>query len=103
MASIAAGDGARSGSAVENLGRRRAAGTYGAIITAAIRDTAGGHKSSTVLAISVVGTWVVYWIAQPDAAVLGEPTPGGRWTGGAYIKDSPVSTWPMVSASFTAL
>ena len=64
MASVAAGDGAQVGSATENLGRRRSAGIYGAIITAAILDTAGGHVSTTVLVISVVVTLLVYWVAE---------------------------------------
>jgi hypothetical protein len=103
MASIAAGDGAQSGAAVENLGRRRAAGIYGAIITAAILDTAGGHVSTTVLVISVVVTLLVYWIAEEYAEVLGEHTAGGRLPGRVYIKGSLVSTWPMVSASYAPL
>ena len=32
--------------AAKNLGRRRAAGIYGAIVTAAILDTVGGHAST---------------------------------------------------------
>ena len=76
MVSIAAGDGAQSGSVVENLGRRRAAGIYGAIVTAAILDTAGGHVSTVVLVISVVVTLVVYWIAEEYAEVLGERRAG---------------------------
>jgi hypothetical protein len=100
MASVAAGDGARSGPAVENLGRRRAAGIYGAIITAAILDTAGGHVSTTVLVISVLVTLLVYWVAEEYAEVLGEHTTGGRLPGRAYIEDSLVSSWPMVSASY---
>jgi hypothetical protein len=103
MTSIAAGDGAQSGGAAENLGRRRAAGIYGAIITAAILDTAGGHVSTTVLVISVVVTLLVYWIAEEYAEVLGEHTAGGRLPSRAYIKGSLVSTWPMVSASYAPL
>ena len=103
MASVAAGDGAQVGSAAGNIGRRRAAGIYGAIITAAILDTAGGHVSTTVLVISVVVTLLVYWIAEEYAEVLGEHTAGGRLPGRAYIKGSLVSTWPMVSASYAPL
>jgi hypothetical protein len=64
MTSIAAGDEAEFESAAENTGRRRAAGIYGAIITAAILDTVGGHASTTVLVISVAVTLLVYWIAK---------------------------------------
>ena len=101
--SIATGDGAPAGPAVENLGRRRAAGIYGAIITAAILDTAGGHVSTAVLVISVVVTLLVYWIAEEYAEVLGEHTTGGRLPSRAYIRGSLVSSWPMVSASYLPL
>jgi hypothetical protein len=103
MTSIAAGDGAQSGPAAANQGRRRAAGIYGAIITAAILDTAGGHVSTTVLVISVLVTLLVYWIAEEYAEVLGEHTTGGRLPSRAYITGSLVSTWPMVSASYAPL
>src|SRR5262249_41245576 len=101
--SIAAGDGAQAGPAVENLGRRRAAGIYGAIITAAILDTAGGHVSTAALVVSVVVTLLVYWIAEEYAEVLGEHTAGGRLPSRAYIQGSLVSSWPMVSASYLPL
>src|SRR5262249_38830322 len=103
LMSIAAGDEAQAGPAVENLGRRRAAGIYGAIITAAILDTAGGHVSTTALVVSVVVTLLVYWIAEEYAEVLGEHTAGGRLPGRAYIQGSLVSSWPMVSASYLPL
>ena len=103
MASVAAGDGPQAGPAVENLGRRRAAGIYGAIITAAILDTAGGHVSTTALVVSVVVTLLVYWIAEDYAEVLGEHTAGGRLPSWAYILGSLVSSWPMVSASYAPL
>src|SRR5215472_3921653 len=86
MTSIAAGDGAQLGPAAENQGRRRAAGIYGAIITAAILDTAGGHVSTAALVVSVVVTLLVYWIAEEYAEVLGEQSAGGRLPSRAYIQ-----------------
>src|SRR6516162_4909439 len=103
MASIAAGGGAQVEPAVENLGRRRAAGIYGAIVTAAILDTAGGHVSTTVLVISVVITLLVYWIAEEYAEVLGEQAAGGRLPSRASIQGTLVSTWPMITASYGPL
>ena len=103
MTSIAAGDGAELGPVAENQGRRRAAGIYGAIITAAILDTAGGHVSTAALVVSVVVTLLVYWIAEEYAEVLGEHTTGGRLPSRAYIQGSLVSSWPMVSASYLPL
>jgi hypothetical protein len=103
MTSIAAGDGAELGPAAENLGRRRAAGIYGAIVTAAILDTAGGHVSTTALVVSVVVTLLVYWIAEEYAEVLGEHTAGGRLPSRASIQGALVATWPMVTASYLPL
>ena len=103
MASVGAGDGAQAGPAVEDLGRRRAAGIYGAIITAAILDTAGGRVSTAALVVAVVVTLLVYWIAEEYAEVLGEHTSGGRLPSRAYIQGSLVSSWPMVSASYMPL
>ena len=103
MTSIAAGDGAEAGPAAENLGRRRAAGIYGAIITAAILDTAGGHVSTAALAVSVVVTLLVYWIAEEYAEVLGEQAAGGQLPSRASIQGALVSTWPMVTASYLPL
>ena len=85
MTSIAAGDAAALGPAAENTGRRRAAGIYGAIITAAILYTVGWHASTTVLVISVVVTLLVYWIAEEYAEVLGEHTAGGQLPSRASI------------------
>jgi hypothetical protein len=103
MTSIAAGDGDELASAAENVGRRRAAGIYGAIVTAAILDTAGGHASTTVLVISVVVTLLVYWIAEEYAEVLGEHTARSRLPSRASIQGALVATWPMVTASYFPL
>jgi hypothetical protein len=103
MTSIAAGDGAQLGPAVEKQGRRRAAGIYGAIITAAILDTAGGHVSTTALVVAVVVTLLVYWIAEEYAEVLGEQAAGGHLPSRASIRGALVSTWPMVTASYLPL
>ena len=103
MTSIAAGDGAQVGPAAESLGRRRAAGIYGAIITAAILDTAGGHVSTVALAVSVVVTLLVYWIAEEYAEVLGEHTAGGQLPSRASIQGALIATWPMVTASYLPL
>lgn len=103
MTSIAAGHGAPLKPAAENRGRRRAAGIYGAIITAAILDVAGGHVSTTALVISVVGTLLVYWIAEEYAEILGEQAAGGQLPSRTSIKHALSSTWPMVTASFMPL
>jgi hypothetical protein len=82
MAGIAAGGRVEPGPTAKNLGRRRAAGIYGAIITAAILDTAGGRLSTVALVIAVVVTLLVYWLAEEYAELLGEQAAGGVLPGG---------------------
>jgi hypothetical protein len=103
MSGIASGGKIQRQPATKNLGRRRAAGIYGAIVTAAILDTAGGHVSTTALVISVVVTLLVYWVAEEYAEVLGEQVEGGRLPSRTYIWSALAATWPMVSASFLPL
>ncbi len=103
MAGITAGSGIKFGSAAKNLGRRRAAGIYGAIITAAIFDTAGDHLSTAALAVAVVVTLLVYWLAEEYAELLGEQAEGGHLPSRASIRGALAATWPMVSASFAPL
>jgi hypothetical protein len=103
MTSIAAGDEVQPGPAARSLGRRRAAGIYGAIITAAILDTAGGKLTTVALVVTVVVTLLVYWLAEEYAELLGEQAQGGRLPSRAYIQKALAATWPMVSASYAPL
>jgi hypothetical protein len=103
MAGVAAGGEIRPGPTTKNLGRRRAAGIYGAIITAAILDAAGGHLPTVALVVSVVVTLLVYWLAEEYAEVLGEQVQGGRLPSRAYIWEALAATWPMVTASYVPL
>jgi hypothetical protein len=84
-------------------GRRRAAGIYGAIITAAIIAAAGGKLPTLALAISVLVTLLVYWIAEEYAEVLGEQATGGHLPTRESVLSALTSTWPMVSASYIPL
>jgi hypothetical protein len=84
-------------------GRRRAAGIYGAIITAAILDAAGARLSTGVLVVSVVVTLLVYWLAEQYAEVLGEQAAGGQLPSWSRIREGLGSAWPMVSASYLPL
>jgi hypothetical protein len=102
MAGTTAGDELQPEPA-KNLGRRRAAGIYGAIITAAILDTAGGHLPTLPLVVAVVVTLVVYWLAEEYAELLGEQAGNGRLPSRASIRAALAATWPMVSASFLPL
>jgi hypothetical protein len=87
----------------EARGKGRAAGIYGAIITAAILDTSGDHMPTDALIIAVVVTLVVYWLAEEYAELLGEHVEGGHLPAWSDIRAGLVSTWPMVSASFVPL
>ena len=103
MAGIVAGSGVESGPGAKNAGRRRAAGIYGAIITAAILAAVGDHLPTAALVVSVVVTLVVYWLAEEYAELLGEQIAGGRLPSRAYIREALTATWPMVSASYLPL
>jgi hypothetical protein len=103
MAGTTTGDELQDEPAAKNLGRRRAAGIYGAIITAAILDTAGGHLPTLPLVVAVVVTLVVYWLAEEYAELLGEQAGNGRLPSRAAILGALAATWPMVSASFLPL
>src|SRR6476646_2655488 len=83
---------------VMTAGRRRAAGIYAAIIAAV-----GGHLRTLALAVSVLVTLLVYWVAEEYAELLGEQVTGGRLPTWAYIRAALAHTWPMVSASYLPL
>jgi hypothetical protein len=102
MADIAA-DGKLPAPATKTPKRRRAAGIYGAIITAAILAAAGGHLPTRALVVSVVVTLLVYWLAEEYAELLGEQATGGILPSRAYVRQALAATWPMVSASYLPL
>jgi hypothetical protein len=45
-------------------GRRRAAGIYGTIVTAAVIAAGGDQLSTAALEVTVFVTLVVYWLAE---------------------------------------
>ena len=102
MVSIAAGDEGQRQPTARDRGRRRAAGIYGAIITAAI-IAAGSGLPTAALAVSVLVTLVVYWLAEGYAELLGEQATGGKLPTWARIRGTLAGTWPMVSASYLPL
>jgi hypothetical protein len=75
--------------------RGRAAGIYGAIVTAALIAAAGGHLRTVALAVAIVVTLVVYWVAEEYAEFV-----GSRALSGSRLRAELVATWPMVSASY---
>ena len=77
MVSIAAGDEGQRQPTARDRGRRRAAGIYGSIITAAIIAAASGLPTAA-LAVSVLVSLVVYWLAEGYAELLGEQATDGK-------------------------
>ena len=51
------------------------------------------------LAVSIVVTLLVYWLAEEYAEILGEQLEGGRLPTWRDIRAALAATWPMVSAS----
>ena len=102
MAGIAAG-GAQSGRPARAPLRRRAAGIYGTIITAAVLAATGDHVPTLPLAISILITLLVYWVAEEYAELLGEQLEAGQVPAWADIRAALAATWPMVTASYIPL
>jgi hypothetical protein len=102
MAGVAATE-TPSGPPGRARGKRRAAGIYGAIVTAAILAAAGGHLPTAALVVAVVVTLLVYWVAEEYAELLGEQVEGGVLPTWPYIRGVLAETWPMVSASYVPL
>lgn len=86
-----------------DTGRRRAAGIYGTIVTAAVIAASGNALSSLALEITVLVTLVVYWLAERYAELLGEHTRSGRLPSLSLVSSSLAAAWPMVTASFIPL
>ncbi|MGO9077638.1 MAG: hypothetical protein ACLQDY_01150 [Streptosporangiaceae bacterium] len=84
-------------------GRRHSAGIYGTIITAAILASAGPGRGTLLLAVSIIVTLLVYWVAEQYADLLGEQLGAGRLPRWHDIKSALVASWPMVTASFIPL
>jgi hypothetical protein len=103
MVSIAAGDGRERAPSARISGRRRAAGIYGAIVTAAIIAASGSKLPTVALVVAVVVTLLVYWVAEEYAEVLGEQAEGGRLPTRAKIREMLAATWPIVTASYLPL
>jgi hypothetical protein len=86
-----------------DAGRRRAAGIYGTVITAAVLAAGGSTLSTRALELTVLVTILVYWVAEQYAVLLGEHTHAGRLPNVAQIRATFSSSWPMVTSSFIPL
>jgi len=103
MAGVAADSEALPGPTARLRGRRRAAGIYGSIITAAILAAGGGLLPTDALVIAVVVELIVYWLAEEYAEILGEQAVAGVVPTWQAIGEALASTWPMVTASAAPL
>jgi hypothetical protein len=83
--------------------RQLSAGIYGTIVTAAILASAGTQLPTTELAVSVLVTLTVYWIAEEYADLLGGQIAGARPPGWRQIRAALSVSWTMVSASYLPL
>ncbi len=83
--------------------RRRAAGIYGTIITAAVLAATGDHVPTLPLGVSILVTLLVYWVAEEYAELLGEQLEAGQVPAWADIRAALEATWPMVTASYIPL
>jgi hypothetical protein len=93
----------RPGGAARSSGRRRAAGIYGTIITAAVIAATGVRLTTLALVVSVLVTLLVYWVAEEYAELLGEQLEAGRLPTRLEVRTALAATWPMVSASYVPL
>jgi hypothetical protein len=69
-------------------------------VTAAVIAAGGNQLRTGALAVTVVITLLVYWLAEQYADLLGAHTHAGRLPSAQQVRRSLASTWPMVTASY---
>jgi hypothetical protein len=89
-----------SSSITSRARRRRAANIYGTIVTAAVIAAGGNQLSSAQLAVTIIVTLIVYWLAEQYAELLGAHTQDGHLPSIGLVRSSLAEAWPMVTASF---
>ena len=88
---------AGSGSSDASVG---SSSSYGTVVTAAVIAAGGNQLSSAQLAVTIVVTLVVYWLAEQYAELLGAPPHDGRLPSVGLVRSSLAEAWPIVTASF---
>jgi hypothetical protein len=81
---------------------RPAAGIYGLIVSASVIAVAGTHMGSLPLAVAIVVTLIVYWLAEEYAGLV-EHASAGHLPTWAHIRAALRAKWPIVSASYIPL
>jgi hypothetical protein len=75
---------------------------YGVVVSSAVMASAGPAVPLLRLAVAVLVTVLVYWIAEQYAAVLAARL-HGRVTTSRHVRTSLREGWPMVQASYAPL
>jgi len=103
-AAVAHGSTASEPPQPRGLNRQRLAdGIYGTIITASVLISAGDELATVPLALSVIVTLAVYWLADVYAHLLAGPLEHGRLPSWPDARHALARRWPLVSASFSPL
>jgi hypothetical protein len=92
-----------SGERAEPPRRRPADGIYGTIIAASVLASAGDELAAGPLALSILITLAVYWLADVYSELLGGHFERGRLPSWPEARGTLFAAWPMVSASFIPL
>lgn len=93
----------RPGEQAEPHRLRPADGIYGTIITASVLASAGDELGAAPLAVSVLLTLAVYWLADVYSELLGGHFERGRLPSWPEVRTAMLIAWPMVGASFIPL
>jgi hypothetical protein len=78
---------------------RPAAGIYGLIVAASVIAVAGTDMRSLPLALAVVVTLIIYWLAEEYAGLV-EHASAGHLPTWAHIRAALRAKWPIVTASY---
>ncbi len=69
-------------------------------MTAAVLAAGGNQLSAVALAVTVVVTLIVYWLAEQYAELLADHTHAGRLPTRTQVRTCLAEAWPMVTASY---
>ena len=83
--------------------RRRSAGIHGEMITAGLFVALGTSLSLPAIVGAVVGTVLVYWLAEENAHLLGERTDGSMVPSWPSIRTAGSETWTMAASPLLPL
>jgi hypothetical protein len=84
-------------------GRRRVARIYGTVVTGAVLAVGGDSLSTRQIAIALLVTLIVYWLAEQYAELVGARARDGHLPTTTEVLDSLAAAFPMVSASYLPL